>query len=739
MKKIYALLLATIFSVSCSAQNTTLLTGTVTDSDNQTWSQARWIATIVIPGGGGTAKFLDGTSVPFSYTGILDEGGSFPITTPIVGNTSQIVPYGVTWKYCFYSLTSAPPSCFNQSTTGSTFDMGTYSSSHISAPRMQADVLVYAYNATEILNSVAGSGYMKTVDGQQYLWNGENYLAVGGGSTTPCPSCLATDSDGNFAIVGTTPFRGNILEDDCSGLVSMDKIGICGDYGTGNGLFLQFTNTSTNIDTGSILSLTADQDEDRILIIQNPAGGSTGNPLSNEPYIGVIATEAQDLVIGSMMNSTEFNNNESMHDQLILGAEAGVTGVASPTMLDNVSSTPGIYNITMNTSGELIASPNIHAVSFASLTPGTMGASLGAYGFNNNSVSSTGQVTFTNASNQFTVSSVGIAFNGNIEMSPTGTATPSNNFSSTPLNNQGFYWNGTANTSDNWTTTNLLGTGTTPTSTYAIQHSGSSGLAAVSVPNLIDTSIGAGTSPICANGTGGSFTTSGCTGSGGSSVTSVFGRTGTVVAATNDYSVAQVTGASPSASPTFTGLVTAPYYVASSSVPAGTITSQAVFDEFSNTARILSYGPNSTTPGNLSLLGASSNASVVDNYVQFNQGTQTSSFLYTAIFPAYNSTTNCASITSPAVCASASSGAFIIAATATTIVVNTTRVTANSEISVQPDTSLSTRLAVTCNTLISSIINPVVTARTAGVSFTVTIPGAGLVTNPACYSYSIMN
>jgi hypothetical protein len=39
-------------------------------------------------------------------------------------------------------------------------------------------------------------------------------------------------------------------------------------------------------------------------------------------------------------------------------------------------------------------------------------------------------------------------------------------------------------------------------------------------------------------------------------VTSVFGRTGAVVAASGDYSVAQVTGAAPLASPAFTGTAT---------------------------------------------------------------------------------------------------------------------------------------------------------------------------------------
>jgi hypothetical protein len=51
------------------------------------------------------------------------------------------------------------------------------------------------------------------------------------------------------------------------------------------------------------------------------------------------------------------------------------------------------------------------------------------------------------------------------------------------------------------------------------------------------------------------------TGSG--AVTSVFGRNGTVTASSGDYSVGQVTGAAPSASPTFTGTPSAPTPAAS--------------------------------------------------------------------------------------------------------------------------------------------------------------------------------
>jgi len=47
-------------------------------------------------------------------------------------------------------------------------------------------------------------------------------------------------------------------------------------------------------------------------------------------------------------------------------------------------------------------------------------------------------------------------------------------------------------------------------------------------------------------------------GGGGGSVSSVFGRSGIVTALTGDYTVAQVTGAAPLASPTFTGVPAAP-------------------------------------------------------------------------------------------------------------------------------------------------------------------------------------
>jgi hypothetical protein len=72
-----------------------------------------------------------------------------------------------------------------------------------------------------------------------------------------------------------------------------------------------------------------------------------------------------------------------------------------------------------------------------------------------------------------------------------GTATSvSGNYSSYNFQELGSYWNGTVAAGDTWFMNDVLGTGTAPTSTLYIQHTGSSGVATVSVPSL---TIGAGT------------------------------------------------------------------------------------------------------------------------------------------------------------------------------------------------------------------------------------------------------
>lgn len=85
-------------------------------------------------------------------------------------------------------------------------------------------------------------------------------------------------------------------------------------------------------------------------------------------------------------------------------------------------------------------------------------------------------------------------------------------------------------------------------------------------------------------------------GAGGGAVSSVFTRTGAVVSASGDYTVAQVTGAAPLASPTFTGTPVAPTPATSdnsTTIPTtafvkaqGYLTSNAVASVFSRTGAV---------------------------------------------------------------------------------------------------------------------------------------------------------
>jgi hypothetical protein len=96
---------------------------------------------------------------------------------------------------------------------------------------------------------------------------------------------------------------------------------------------------------------------------------------------------------------------------------------------------------------------------------------------------------------------------------------------------------------------------------------------------------------------------------------------------------------------------------------------------------------------------------------------------------------NCSDSAGDAACGSASAGRVVVDAADTTTVVSTTAVTAASEIHLQFDASLGAALGVTCNT---TYIAPQVTARSAGVSFTITL-ASGPVTNPECISFRIVN
>lgn len=105
-------------------------------------------------------------------------------------------------------------------------------------------------------------------------------------------------------------------------------------------------------------------------------------------------------------------------------------------------------------------------------------------------------------------------------------------------------------------------------------------------------------------------------------------------------------------------------------------------------------------------------------------------------FRAASTVSNCIAISSPASCGTAPAGSVAMATGGSTLVVNTTAVTANSQIFITEDSSLGTRLGMTCNT--STNRSYTISARTPGTSFTIKSTN-NPVTNKACLSYWIIN
>jgi hypothetical protein len=95
----------------------------------------------------------------------------------------------------------------------------------------------------------------------------------------------------------------------------------------------------------------------------------------------------------------------------------------------------------------------------------------------------------------------------------------------------------------------------------------------------------------------------------------------------------------------------------------------------------------------------------------------------------------CFSTATPAPCGSFIDGFVAIPAGSSSVTVNTSTVTANSNIQLVFDSSIGSKLGVTCNTTAQQ---PYVSSRTAGTSFTISVP-ANFSTNPGCIGFHIKN
>ena len=176
--------------------------------------------------------------------------------------------------------------------------------------------------------------------------------------------------------------------------------------------------------------------------------------------------------------------------------------------------------------------------------------------------------------------------------------------------------------------------------------------------------------------------------------------------------------------------------VINSKVGIGTSTPSATLhvigDIFANFINMLAngLGLDTSTAGTLSI-GSTTATSI--NIGRANATTTISGPLKVTNL---NTISNCNSTASPSVCGSALAGSVAMPTGGSTLVVNTTAITANSQIFVMEDQSLNSRLGITCNTANTRHYN--IEARVVGTSFTIK-SSANPTTNKACLSYFIVN
>ena len=174
-------------------------------------------------------------------------------------------------------------------------------------------------------------------------------------------------------------------------------------------------------------------------------------------------------------------------------------------------------------------------------------------------------------------------------------------------------------------------------------------------------------------------------------------------------------------------------------VASGAPTSVCASVNFTNKLTPTLYGPTlyvipARTQSDNEVLEFASTMNSVDQSCQAGQICNVAG--HPLIGSSYGTLSNCSSLASPAKCDSAPAGSFILEAGSTTATVNTTAVTANSQILIIEDSSLGSKLRVSCNKTTGRTY--MIADRAPGNSFTVRSSIAPT-KQPACLSFQVLN
>jgi len=174
-------------------------------------------------------------------------------------------------------------------------------------------------------------------------------------------------------------------------------------------------------------------------------------------------------------------------------------------------------------------------------------------------------------------------------------------------------------------------------------------------------------------------------------------------------------------------------------VASGSATYVCADVNFTNTVTPTLYGPTlyvipSGTLSDNEVLEFVSSMNSVDPSCQVGQICNVAG--HPLVVSSYGTLSNCSSVASPAKCDSAPAGSFVLGVGSTAAKVNTTAVTANSQILIIEDSSLGAKLGVSCSKTTGRTY--MITDRAPGHSFTVSSSFAPT-DHPACLSFQVLN
>jgi hypothetical protein len=201
MKKLLILCLLSLAWVTLLKAQTTVVSGTVTDSDGTLWTYGTVTVEFVPnPSNPNVAAYnINGTPLSGStlYQGplSLSAGGNFSLT---VYDNTFVTPVGSQWKYTICPNATSIYGCgiFTTGAAGATQNITSTISAFIKAPRFGPVSGQYGYvDAEAAYNLVPGSTYWNVTSLTQRYWNGAAWISFGGGGGGSVANFIANPSN----------------------------------------------------------------------------------------------------------------------------------------------------------------------------------------------------------------------------------------------------------------------------------------------------------------------------------------------------------------------------------------------------------------------------------------------------------------------------------------------------------------------------------------------------------------